>query len=73
MEVLIGAERSLDFAPWILIEIIAAQNYEGQTLFHEVDVWLRERHFVPLYRPAETHCEILYARRMENDLDDPRL
>jgi FkbM family methyltransferase len=73
MEVLIGAERSLNFAHWILIEISTVQYYEGQTLFHEVDLWLREHHFVPLYRPSGTHCEILYARRMENYLDDSSL
>ncbi len=63
LEVLMGAENSLRLAHWILIEISTIKYYENQSLFSEVDVWLRERHFVPLFQPTETHCEVLYARQ----------
>jgi len=64
LQVLKGAEKSLSFANWILVEVSTESFYEDQCLFDEVDSWLESKGFYSLYQPNQAHCEILYSRRV---------
>ena len=66
LQVLKGAEKSLLFVNWILVEVSTVPFYDNQCLFDEVDSWLESKGFYALYQPTQKHCEILYSRRPRN-------
>lgn len=67
LSVLRGAGHLLDHCQTIDVEVSTFEVYEGGISFAELDLFLREAGFIPLWQPrARTHEDLLYVRARPN-------
>ena len=57
-----GATGSLEHCGALLIETSQVPVYDGGVLWEELRDWLQSRGFVPLWRPALPHDDVLFVR-----------
>jgi FkbM family methyltransferase len=63
LSVLRGAGRLLDYCNTLDVEVSTFEVYEGGVSFVELDKFLREEGFIPLWQPKlRTHQDLLYVR-----------